>query len=416
MIRTPLSQLLLLQAPGNRHGMVLEPQRARISLSDMADIVHMGVPGSIESPWESAAGGVGRNEQEAKLAAVGEGVERYCAAIIQLPLKNKNSIPERKRLDADAWCLFTESQKCQEDFPFGAIYAPTCPYTNVYDFQTNSQIWVPHPLVALRDDFRTGIPTSSGLAAGPNAGQALLRAIQELIERDSLMVTWLHGIAARAIPLPEMHIQKVASLRGEVWAFELTPAYSPFPVIAVAGGIPKSGKWRYSLGVACRETWQSALDKAFLEWNQGVLFAGIYEQYVDTSYIRVPTRIKTFDEHAIFYTLYPELWHTLPMFKNRSTLRRVSFPGKAQTTNQALTAIKSAFAKHAINLFYRDMTTMDAEQLGVRVVRAASPDLAPIFAHQEWPLFGNVADMLETRYPWAVGHSQFPNLMPHPLG
>jgi ribosomal protein S12 methylthiotransferase accessory factor len=412
-----LSRTLLLQAPNNRHGISLEPQRARVSPSDVQDIVHMGVPGSITSPWESAAGGIGRDEESAQLAAIGEAVERYCATLINLPLKSKQVIPEDNRVDPEEWHLFTDEQRQQPGFPFGNIYTDACMFTNVFDFQDNREFWVPHPLVALRDDYQTGVPTSSGLAAGPTAFQALLRAIQELIERDALMTTWLHSVPARAIAVPEKYADAVSGLHGEMWAFDLTPAYSPFPVIAVAGGIPKRGKWRYSLGVACRESWQDALEKAYLEWNQGVLFAGIYESYVDTDAIDDPYTLKSFDEHAIFYTLHPESWHDLPMFRSRHHIQKVSVPGRALTTAQALRTVKAALRKHKIRLYYRDLTTIDAEQLGLRVVRAASPDMAPIFAHQEWPLLGRIEGALAGRYPWAAGKSgPFPNLMPHPLG
>lgn len=411
-----LSRTLLLQAPNNRHGIALEPQRAFASFSDARNIVHVGVPSSIQSPWESAAGGVDRNEDNAKLAAIGEAVERYCAAIVDLPLKAKSAVSANMLIDAEEWCLFTVAQRQNPAFPFGNIYSDTCMYTNAYDFQTNNEVWVPHPLLALRDDYQTGVPTSSGLAAGPSALQALLRAIQELIERDALMMTWLHSVSARAIQLPAKYYNEVKGLHGEVWAFDLTPAYSPFPVLAVAGGIPKRGNWRYSLGVACRETWQAALEKAYLEWNQGVFFAGIYQKYVDTSYMQDPQKVKSFDEHAIFYTLYPEKWHTLPMFAQRENIHPISVTGKQMNTQQALKAVKNAFAKHNLRLYYRDLTTMDADQLGVCVVRATSPDLAPIFAHQEWPLIDKLSNKLQSRYLWAASSAAFPNVMPHPLG
>lgn len=387
-----------------------------MSLSDIQDIVHIGVPGSIQSPWESAAGGIGINEEDAKLAAIGEAVERYCATLAKLPLKSKVSVSADEQVNANEWCLFTNDQRNDPDFPFGNIYSDDCLLTNVYDFQDNKQRWVPHPFVALRDDYQTGIPTSSGLAAGPTALQALLRAIQELIERDALMMTWLHSVPARAIKVPKQLKDKVDELGGEIWAFDLTPDYSPFPVIAVAGGIKKRGKWRYSLGVACRETWQAALDKAYLEWNQGVLFAGIYDKYVDTKDIIDPYKVKSFDEHAIFYTLNPHLWEKLPIFRRRNELHEVSVKGKAMSTEAALKAAKVAFKKNKLRIYYRDLTTIDADQLGVRVIRATSPDLAPIFAHQEWPLVGKLHDKLNTRYPWVKTKPEFPNLMPHPLG
>lgn len=411
-----LGQDLLSKAPNNRHGITLEPQQARMSLSDVPGVIHMGVPSSVETPWESAAGGVARNETDAKLAAIGEAIERYCATIINLPLKAKKSIPAASRLDAAAWCLFSDDQRDDPTFPFENIYADTCMYTDAYDFQTNQKTWIPHPFVVLRDDFQTGVPTSSGLAAGPTAYHALRRAIEELIERDALMMTWLHSVPARAIKLPDRYQAEVEKLHGEVWAFELTPAYSPFPVIAIAGGIQKRGKWRYSLGVACRDTWKAALDKAYLEWNQGVLFAGIYDKYVDTSSITDPAKLKSFDEHAIYYTLYPEKWHGLPMFKNRNNVSEVRLKGRAVDNEQALIMAKKAFSRHDIRLYYRDLTTIDASQLGLHVVRATSPDLAQIFAHQEWPLIGKLEDKLKLRYPWASDNLAFPNVMPHPLG
>ncbi len=277
-------------------------------------------------------------------------------------------------------------------------------------------MWIPQPFVPLRDDYRTGIPTSSGVAAGPTALHALLRAIQELIERDALMVTWLHSVPGRAVELPTALEDEVAGLHGDARAFDLTPAYSPFPVAAVAGGIPQRGRPRYSLGVACRETWDEALEKAYLEWNQGVLFAGIYGRHADTSGIDDPATVRTFDEHAMYYTLHPERWGALPLFARRDEFHEVSRRGRAMPAAEALAALRAAFADGGIRLFYRDLTTIDADQLGVRVVRATSPDLAPIFSHQEWPLIGGVDGLLASRFPWAPADLPFPNPMPHPLG
>ncbi|PKQ25226.1 MAG: hypothetical protein CVT64_11020 [Actinobacteria bacterium HGW-Actinobacteria-4] len=412
----PLSRTLMLAAPNNRHGIVLQPQEARTSLSDLASVTHVGVPNSIESPWESASGGVGRDAEDARIAAIGEGIERYCGAITQLPLRDRTGIPTAQRLDADQWHLFTEAQRGDPAFPFANIYSDSCQYTNAFDVHDNAEVWLPHPFVALRDDYQTGVPTSSGLAAGPTARQALLRAIQELIERDALMMTWLHSVPARAIEVPAKYVTEVAALHGEVHAFDLTPAFSPFPVIAVAGWIPQRGRRRFSLGLACRDTWEAALEKAYLEWNQGVLFAGIYGKHVDTSGIDDPRLVKSFDEHAIYYTLHPDRWPGLPMFARQDKVHDVAVPGGELSTDAALELARRALDDAGIRMYYRDLTTIDAHQLGVHVVRATSPDLASIFAHQEWPLIGGLEGKLASRYPWAPAASTFPNPMPHPLG
>src|SRR2546430_3219707 len=102
----PLSSQLLLQGANNRHGLVFSPQVAYLSKSDISDLFHVGVPFSSTNKWKSASGGVGRNEQDAILSAIGEGVERYCAAIIQIPVKPKDSIASAKCIGAEQWTLF----------------------------------------------------------------------------------------------------------------------------------------------------------------------------------------------------------------------------------------------------------------------------------------------------------------------
>ena len=254
---------LMQQAVGQRHGMVLPPQRAPLSMAD-ADIVHYGVPRRIDSPWESASGGVARRERDARLAAIGETVERAASGLVRLPMRPRRDIPPDERIDAEDFALFTPDQRARPGFPHGSIYDPGCPYVEVFSLVDNSPVWVPQPFVSLQDPHRTGVPNSSGLAAGPDPHAALLRGVQELIERDALMTTWLHGLAGRAVVPPSPLASEVARLSGEFTVLDLTPAYSPFPVAAVMGGIPKRGVWRYSLGVACKHDWDSAVDKAYL--------------------------------------------------------------------------------------------------------------------------------------------------------
>ncbi len=415
MIKQPLSHHLLRQAASNRHGLTFEPQNAKLSLSDNRHIFHVGVPGSATNPWESAAGGVSYNQELAELAAIGEGVERYVAATVPIEVVPRSKLSPETACFAEEWSLFSENQRKNSNFPFSNIYKDDSRYSLVYDFITTDPIWVPESLIVLRDDYQTGIPTSSGLAAGGTVKQALLRAIQELIERDALMVTWLHSVAAKRVRAPKKYQNQVADLSGEFWVFDLTPAYSPFPVVAVAGGIPKQGKWRYSLGVACRDTWEAALEKAFLEWNQGILFAGIYGDNVDTTYLLGPDQVKNFDEHAMYYTLFPEQWVSLPIFGDIETYSVISQRGAERSVDDSLFLARTALQRSALRLFYRDLTTIDSVTAGVRVVRAMSPDMAPIFAHQDWPMFGKVDGMLASRYPWATS-TKFPNNMPHPLG
>ena len=144
--------------------------------------------------------------------------------------------------------------------------------------------------------------------------------------------------------------------------------------------------------------------------------AGIYGDYVDTGKISDLDKLKTFDEHAIFYTLNPDLWNTLPLFALKHKISKPTLYGKSRSIDESLEIIRKKLKLHNIRLYYRDLTTIDVQQLGLSVVRVASPDLAQIFAHQEWPLINKVDKLLASRYPKAKKLVKFPNLMPHPLG
>ncbi|RRD07007.1 hypothetical protein EII34_00445 [Arachnia propionica] len=408
-----LSRLLMEGAVGNRHGLVLQPQRAQLSMADVEGIIHYGVPKVVDAPWESAAGGVARDEEGARLAAIGESIERASSAQAVLPMRPRRETPAPNRVDVEEFALFTPEQRADPAFPHGSLFDDECPYAIAYDLQDNSPWWVPQPFVTLQDPHHTGMPTSSGLAAAPTAREALLRGLLELIERDALMTTWLHGLPGRAVAPIQQHVAEVSRLGGEFTLFDLTPVYSPFPVAAVMGGIPKRGTWRFSLGVACRTSWEAAAEKAFLEWTQGVLFAGVYGEFVDVSELTEYRQVRSFDHHAMFYTRNPQLWPRLPILRHDGTLHPL--PVRELGADPLETA-RQSLARAGIRVLYRDITTIDAIQAGLHVVKTLSPDVAQIYAHEDWPLCGGVEEMLPGRYPERVQESVFPNRMPHPLG
>ena len=132
-----LSRLLMEQAVGNRHGLVPEPQRARLSMADIQDIVHYGVPRVVEAPWESAAGGVGWRADDARLAAIGESVERATSAQAILPMRPLRELRGQELIGAEEFALFTPEQRAQPDFPHGPLFDDECPHVIAYDLWDN---------------------------------------------------------------------------------------------------------------------------------------------------------------------------------------------------------------------------------------------------------------------------------------
>lgn len=411
-----LQHSLLLSSANFRHGVALKPQVATTGMSDIPGIYHVGIPQNSSEPWKSAAGGVGRTRQSAYISAVGEALERYAGYTFPLPVRARNECNPKITIGAESFSLFTEDQRGLADFPFAGLYADDAHLTNVYDVTDNSEHWVPHGLVSLRDDYATGVSTSSGMAAGPTATTALLRGIQELIERDALMITWLHSLPGRQIALPESYTKLVGSLAGQVTCIDATPNYSPHPVAIVCGSLPIRGNRRFSLGAACRETWKEAVEKAYLEWAQGVFFAGYFYSLNPELRYESYDVVNTFDAHAVYYTVHPTEWTKIPLLQDPSQYRP-STGRRSASHLTALTNLVRRLKREKIRMYYRDLTTPDLHQVGVRAVRALSPDLAPIFCHQRLPFLGGTVKDVERRYPWATNKKgRFPNPMPHPLG
>ena len=407
--------VLLQSAAGFRHGIVLPAEEVEPTCGDLRGIVNFGVPANSNDPWAGATGGIGWQRDAAESAAVGEALERYAAVAFPLPERPRSEIPAQDRLDADAFSLYSEDQRERPDFPHRALYEDDVAYTNVFSLADNRETWVPAALVTL-GGAEGGVATSTGLAAGPSPYAALLRAVEELVERDALAVTWLHGIRGSRRDLPEGCAAAVEERGGEVICVDATPAYSPHPVAIVAGHLPLRGARPIALGAACRAKWSQAVDKAFLEWFQGVSFAGFHLEARARCEPKEARELKTFDDHALYYTLHPEEWEKVPLLRGERAARAnaESPPGR---TSEALAEFVARLDGEGVRVFYREITTCDLGEVGVAAVRALSPDLVPLACDEEWRFLGGTAQDVGRRYPWAESTElSFPSPYPHPLG
>lgn len=358
---------------------------------------------------DNPAGGAALEPEPARRAAIGELLERYASARCRLPVVDRRDLPAGERiLTHDAFTLHSRDQRTRSDFPLRDSYCRT-ELTRVHSMIDNTRVWVPANLVGT-DPELGHLSTSNGLAAAPTTLQALLRASQELVERDALMITWLHQVAPRRVPTPDNVADIADPIGADVTVFDLTPAYSPHPVAMIAGTAQLAGRPRNAVGLACRATFGEAVVKALLEWAQGVAFAGV-NAGKDLRTTDLPTG---FDDHAVFYTRRPDLWRQLPIWGG--ALAEPPRTVRAGDHRVELADLVRGLDRHGIELLYRDLTTVDLAGCGVRAVRVLSPQLVPIHADHRWPHLGGTAGDLGCRYPWAEPAGPFPSHYPHPLG
>jgi ribosomal protein S12 methylthiotransferase accessory factor len=422
---TPLSEHLLLAAAQERSGVVLGVRTVATNACDVPGIANAAVPSDEANAWQGTAGGVALGDPaQARKAAVAEALERYCAGRCVLPFKRRTELAAHELIDDDDWALYTPQQKAQTDFPWPMVQTPDDTFTPVFHLGNNHRMWVPQELVRLGlAQGRMRLPsTSSGLAAhsdhhlGP--WLAVLRAMQEMLERDALAVTWLNGLGGAQIQLPAAMATVAQRMGAHVQAFDLTQRWNSHPVVAVAGCSALEGQARHAFGIACRATRAQAVEKAWLEWAQSLRYADYICRQSNTAIPVNPQELRRFDEHAAYYTAYPESWQHLPLLKNSYSHPEpvVLMDEKCPPAASQLQQLVSHLLNAGIDTYYRELTTPDVAQAGLRVMRVVAPALSPLHADERAPFLGGRLSDVAWRYPGAKAHSVFPNPWPHPLG
>lgn len=342
---------------------------------------------------------------------MGEALERFVASVASTPteqIEPGTAVHRGQRvIQLDDWTLHSSEQRADPAFPEPMAY-PTLPsYTQAYDLSDNTPVWVPAALVALRRDFGA-LSTSSGLAADFSPMRALLRAVQELVERDAYVTTWVHGLAGRRRRFGDS---------DAVRAYDVTPDYSPHRVACVAGTLPLRGLPRHSLGLACRASWEEAVEKAYLEFVQGTMFAGHQLAMAPELHQLTPSTCTGFDQHAVYWSTKGDAWWDLPLHADPTFVEPArDEDSSARTDLEQLTQLVAALRQANVRVFYRLLPNAAAGQLGLRVVRAMSPDLVPLHHDHNWPFLGGTASDRSWRYPNHQPLVSYPSPHPHGLG
>ena len=403
-----LARRVLDEACGVRSGLLPPWQWVEPTAADLPGFHNVFIVGDSESTKEASAGGLGRRLPDAVAAAIGESLERYCASQVSLPRRQSADVAAADRL---SFQLFSPAQRAASDFPWPDSDGPGLWLAPVFRLRDQACRWAPESLVGLGP--RAGVAQlpsfSSGLAAHTDRSQALLNATLELLERDALAVSWVQSLSAPLTPLGAQDLESVHALGGSVEARVLTQAWNPCPVVAVAGQLPLRGVPRFAFGVACRPSLAEATERAYLEWVQGVVFAGY--QLADQPTLRLPDPLDLTDfvDHSAFWARHPALWQDAPLRASATVVTKAS--SLVGTAAMQLEALMHALHRSGIDLYYRDLTLPDVAALGVTVVRVLSPDLVPLHCDERWP-FLCASD--RGRYPdQAFGRR---NPLPHPLG
>lgn len=360
-----------------------------LDLPIIATAIPAETPGGLTSQGLMPVGwGKGITSTEAVMGALGEAIERYSASMPDPVRINWSRLADLQGdvLDPRMFALYGENQYGRPDFPYVRFDASiNHPWIAGKWAGTQDPVWVPAILTYLslvvcqENVFCQG--TSNGLAAGTHPEEAALRAILELLERDTFLTSWRLKRPGRHVRLdrglaPELMavLNGISILGGkvELVLLESICGYSTAVCLAFGDGTNWPG---VTLGLATDPDPHVAVRQAILEQGQ----TGPYlRRLMKTTSGAIPVcaeDVKKMLDHAIYYFL-PERASAFDYL--RDSCSATPLPDPSSMLDRSLSACSQALAKLGIRVALVDVTSSDIAMSPFHVIRAVSPDLQPI--------------------------------------
>lgn len=388
---------------GRRSGIVRDVALVETIDGDAA-LQHAGA--RIANPYPEFAettalnvGGSGTTREAALVAALCEGAERYAAA---------GPVPEMvgpiapAQLDAPAlaagqFVQFSADQRragLPFELPAGNTPLAWIPGTNA---ATGAKCYVPAfavvlPYIPAGGEPAIGPGLSTGLCCADDRDAAVLGGLCEVIERDSLALTWLKGITP-----PRFDRQLVHDLAGDLLppaddarAYELTTDLGVPVVLVVCRGTGPTGPL-YSVGSASHPDWRRALRKAAQEASQDRVYVRMLLQ-TDPQWQPGPAfeQVTSFDRHARLYSTIPHHAEEAFAFLDLGDLRKPRAASAADVAPECgYGELAARLACRGLECAWIDLTPEWARALGLCIVRVVAPGLLPLHGHHGLAYLGH---------------------------
>ncbi|MFL5912935.1 MAG: YcaO-like family protein [Gaiellaceae bacterium] len=335
-------------------------------------------------PHALVGGGSGPTMRDARTAAIGEAIERYCACIVDPDACVVASARElgSRAVDPARFALFSEEQYRTSGFPYVRFERDTqLAWIEGVSLPEGEPAWLPAQLVHLaghEDELPICRTTSSGLACHASVAEATVAALLELLERDAFMITW----KARIVwPLLEwsgnepLAAFERAYLRptGLHWSAIDLSAFWDIPIVAA---VVRGGE-TVGVGAAGAVTAERAVTKALDEatrvrtWASALRTQGRDALSAD--------EIEEFDDHVRFYA-DPLNAPRVRFIDSSERRRRVeSVPTVRGATPEArIETICRRLARRRVTAYAVEVTTADVREAGLAVVRVIAPELCAL--------------------------------------
>lgn len=379
------------------------------------------------APWMAdpcAYGSALDDDEQARRAAIGEAVERYCGNVVpggQLRATyTELAAGGREAIDPETVALHSARQYAQPGFPFVPLSRDLeLEWAPGRDLATGRETLVPASLVYLNyrppDAPVTNLQIYAGIAAGESIEQAERHALEELFERDAMTIWWLSGAPGIGIDIggdADLLVAWSADPGGAHLRGTLLHLRSSFGVPVVCAFLEDPDRTLVACGAACRASPREAIRKAVAEAIDGLLVAaalldpdaviwrgvGTGAPYTHPYRPYRPDRAYRQDFRADYRDVCDLATHTqlyLDPAAQGEVLQRLRSPASRvplasippifdQPVRSAYLAALNAPGLRAVTV---DLTTPDVRSAGLHVARVVVPGLYS-YAPAAFPLLG----------------------------
>lgn len=351
------------------------------------------------------SGGASVDRGLAMAKAIGEAVERYCAAIYNpdaLPLSSYNSALFRC-VPPEDFALFNANQYADAGFPYSRFDRDTrvrwAHALNLVSDETwyvpASMVFIPYACDRLAGEVSVVQPISTGLACHSTKAEAAASAICEVIERDAFTIVWQARLGMPHVELTTLNhenrdrVERFQRTGSDVTILNITldhgvptflsilrgkPPEAPALVFAAAAHLDPGEAVRKSLEeLAHTRRHAQYLKNTLPPITPGLCFENISKQ----------------DRHMLFYCQH-ENAHLADFIL--SSNKRSDFSSfqdfKCSNPQKDLQILVNKVSSVSDNVFLADLTTPDVEQVGLSVVRAIIPGFHPLFMGHRFRALG----------------------------
>ncbi|MFA5841964.1 MAG: YcaO-like family protein [Candidatus Paceibacterota bacterium] len=344
----------------------------------------------------SQGSGTGGTKNEALMLATAEALERYSTAV----WGSKNivrgsyvNLAGKGAIDPRQFSFFSDNQLKNGNFSKSLISETKeigwVSARSILD--KDAKYLIPAQLAYLfyenvepNDCHFMGVSTS-GVAAHSSYNRAAYRALCEVIERDALMIFWLNKLVPPRIELKSITIPKVRecikSLQEYGFELHITDITTDFNMPAFCAVlIDRRGGVAVSISATADYDVGKALERLMLEIMK---FAHIERVKSSDDVVIDEKQFKlvcSFNDRARLWS-NPKMIEKINFFVSggEKNFSEVIKKHVSSDTESLLGLVEAVFREKNYQCYLVDVTSMDAKEEGLVVVRAVSPDLVPVY-------------------------------------